>query len=108
MIINRLPMILQDKQMSIRELARQTNITYTTIQAIYHMERRSIQFTVLEAICRALDVQPGELFVFQPTDTWSGDNLSPSLTDEPPIARLPLPKTGTQRPPLTGEDWKYW
>lgn len=62
MIINRLPTILDQKGISIRELSRLTGITYTTIRALYHSERKSIQLSVLDAICATLEIQPGDIY----------------------------------------------
>jgi len=62
MLINGLPQILARRGLSIRELARQTGVTYSTIWAVVHSERRSVQLEVLEAICLALAIQPGEIY----------------------------------------------
>ncbi len=62
MISNRLPQILAIRGLSIRELARQTGVTYSTIWAVVHSERRSVQLEVLGAICLVLGIQPGEIY----------------------------------------------
>lgn len=41
-----------------------TDITYTTIRAVYHGSRRSVQLDVLESICSALEIQPGDIFQY--------------------------------------------
>lgn len=61
-LVNYLPQILKRKDISIRELARRTGVTYTTIRAVVQSERRSIQLEVLEAICSVLDVTPGDIY----------------------------------------------
>lgn len=63
-IDNRLPELLANRKMSIRELSRETGITYTMIRDAYHGERQSIKFDLLEAICKVLDVQPGDIYEF--------------------------------------------
>lgn len=89
MIINGLPGILAKQQISIRELSRLTGITYTTVRALYHRERRSVQFEVLDAICRTLNVQPGDIFEYatqedeDPFDSESGPQLSAPVHAEP-------------------------
>lgn len=72
MIINRLPGIMGRKKVSMRELSRETGITYTIIRDVYHSQRRSVQLEVLDKICRTLDVQPGDIFVFVPDGEQSG------------------------------------
>ena len=66
MIVNRLPDIMNQKGVSIRELSRTTGITYTTIRGVYHGERRSVQLDVLDAICQTLNVQPGDIYKYAP------------------------------------------
>ncbi len=66
LIENRLPGLMGQKKISIRELSRRTGISYTILRDIYHMQRRSVQFDVLNAICRTLEVQPGDIFVYRP------------------------------------------
>lgn len=63
MLENRLPDLLDQKNISIRELARRTGITYTTIRAVVKGERRSIQLDVLENICLILEIQPGDIYI---------------------------------------------
>ena len=63
-IDNRLPTLLGERKMSIRELARETDVTYTMIRDVYHGERQSIKFEVMEKICRVLGIQPGDIFVY--------------------------------------------
>lgn len=62
MLENRLPNLLDQKNVSIRELARRTGITYTTIRAVVQGERRSVQLDVLEKICLVLKIQPGDIY----------------------------------------------
>lgn len=69
MIVNRLPELMAQKGISIRKLSLLTGVTYTTIRAIYHCERRSVQLAVLDAICQAMEIQPGDLYIFIPEGT---------------------------------------
>jgi putative transcriptional regulator len=104
MIVNRLPSVLAEQQISIRKLSRLTGITYTTVRALYHHERRSVQFEVLDAICRTLSVQPGDIFGYatqedeDPLDSESGPQVSTPLHAEPP-------KVGRMN---TNDSWITW
>ncbi len=69
MVVNRLPFILRQKGLSIRELSRLTGITYTTIRAVYHGDRRSVQIEVLDSLCRVLDLQPGDIYKYYPNES---------------------------------------
>lgn len=64
MIVNRLPDLMAQKGISIRKLSSMTGVTYTTIRAVYHSERRSVQLAVIEAICQALEIQPGDIYLY--------------------------------------------
>ena len=88
MVINRLPAVMAQKKISIRELSRQTGITYTTIRAVYHGERRSVQYDVLDAICRVLQIQPGDIFKYASEDTKVERYLHEETTIA--LARFPL------------------
>jgi len=68
MIENRLPGIMGQKKISIRELSRQTGITYTILRDVYHSQRRSVQLDVLDKICQALQIQPGDIYVYLPEE----------------------------------------
>jgi hypothetical protein len=41
-----------------------TDITYTTVRAVYHGDRRSVQLDVLDSICLALEIQPGDIYQY--------------------------------------------
>ena len=69
MIVNRLPLILKQRGLSIRALSRLTGITYTTIRAVYHGQRRSVQIEVMDALCRVLDIQPADIFKYYPDES---------------------------------------
>ena len=68
MIVNRLPELMAQKGISIRKLSSMTGVTYTTIRAVYQGERRSVQLAVMDAICRALEIQPGDFFIYVQDD----------------------------------------
>ena len=69
MVVNRLPLILRQKGLSIRELSRLTGITYTTLRAVYHGDRRSVQISVMDSICRVMKIQPGDIFKYYPDES---------------------------------------
>jgi DNA-binding Xre family transcriptional regulator len=108
MIFNHLPGIMAEKGVSIRRLSQLTNITYTTIRAIYHSERRSVQLEVLGAICQALDIQPGDIYT-------SADQIAEKPDSSPQVIE-PAEMTGPEQPPKETEpepgppnnDWKNW
>lgn len=66
MIENRLKHILVDKRMSLRELADRTDITYSMVYDFANMRRQSVNFATLDAICRVLEVSPGDILHYRP------------------------------------------
>jgi putative transcriptional regulator len=102
MIVNHLPALLARKGMSIRELGRQTGITYTTVWALVHGRRASVQLDVLDAVCVALQVQPGDIYGHVGAGAMAAGAPSPRPA---PLGGDGSPATG--RRPLD-DDWRVW
>ena len=68
MIKNNLRHILVDENMSIRELSERTGITYSMVYEFAHMRRSSVQFKVLDVICKVLNVTPGDILIYEPEE----------------------------------------
>lgn len=66
MIKNRLRHILLDKDMSINELAEATQTAYKTIYNFATGRTQSAHYGLLDRICEALQVQPGDILVWEP------------------------------------------
>lgn len=109
MIVNRLPQLLSQRNVSIRELSRLTGVTYTTIWALYHMERRSLQFGVLESICRVLEVQPGDIYSYSSAKI---DSFPKNWKVEPDTQKTISEDVSesSEKPKLAGrsDDWRSW
>lgn len=58
--------LLHDRRMTLTELAERIGITIANLSVLKTGKARAIRFSTLEAICEALDCQPGDLLVFQP------------------------------------------
>jgi putative transcriptional regulator len=50
--------------MHLKELQRQTGLSYYTLWTIYHEKNKAVYFDVIAKICRALNVQVGDLFEY--------------------------------------------
>lgn len=74
-IIIRLDVALAQRKMSLTELSEAVGITLANLSVLKTGKAKAIRFSTLEAICRALDCQPGELLEFDPT--------TPSPSTEP-------------------------
>lgn len=112
MIVNRLPEILELKNISIRELSRLTGITYTTIRAVYHGGRRSVQLDVLDSICNILEIQPGDIYQYYQNESDIKSIVIPN--PDPQVTRKIVSSSVSEkgrRPSTTNvqdPDWRIW
>ena len=58
--------LLHRRRMTLTELADQVDITLANLSILKTGKARAIRFSTLEAICRALDCQPGDLIEYRP------------------------------------------
>jgi putative transcriptional regulator len=63
-IVIRLDVALARRKMSLTELSETVGITLANLSVLKTGKAKAIRFSTLEAICRALDCQPGELLEF--------------------------------------------
>ena len=68
MIKNRLKVLLAEREMTLAELARTTGGYYTTIYRFAQNDREFLNVPTLDAVCEALGVQPGDIFVHVPNE----------------------------------------
>ncbi len=64
-IVVKLDDLLHDRRMTLTELADQIGITLANLSILKTGKARAIRFTTLEALCRALNCQPGDLLEFE-------------------------------------------
>ena len=65
-IIVRLDDLLHERRMTLTELAERIDITLANLSILKTGKARAIRFSTLEAICSALDCQPGDILRFEP------------------------------------------
>ncbi|RYG38586.1 MAG: transcriptional regulator [Burkholderiales bacterium] len=66
-ILVRLDERLHARRMTLTELAARIDITVANLSILKTGKARAIRFSTLEAICRELDCQPGDLLAFDPS-----------------------------------------
>ena len=66
-IIINIDVMLARRKMSVTELADKVGITMANISVLKNGKARAIRLSTLEAICVALECQPGELLAFDPS-----------------------------------------
>ena len=64
-IIINIDVMLAKRKMSVTELAEKVGITLANISVLKNGKARAIRFGTLEAICKALDCQPGDILEYK-------------------------------------------
>jgi putative transcriptional regulator len=64
-IIINLDIMLAKRKMSVTELTEKVGITMANISILKNGKARAIRFSTLEAICKALDCQPGDILKYK-------------------------------------------
>jgi putative transcriptional regulator len=86
--------VLLERRMSLTELADRVGVTLANLSILKTGKARAVRFSTLDALCRELDCQPGDLLAFEPgpADTDEGD-------EDLELVEAPAPKK-RGRPPL--------
>ena len=58
--------LLAERRMSLTELSDRVGVTVANLSILKTGKARAIRFTTLDALCRELDCQPGDLVAFEP------------------------------------------
>ncbi|MFY8139660.1 MAG: helix-turn-helix domain-containing protein [Caulobacter sp.] len=58
--------ILLERRMSLTELADRVGVTIANLSILKTGKARAIRFSTLDALCRELQCQPGDIVVFEP------------------------------------------
>ncbi len=72
-IVVKLDDLLHHRRMTLTELAERVGLTLANLSILKTGKARAIRFSTLEAICRALDCQPGDLLAYQPAPGTDGN-----------------------------------
>lgn len=63
-IIIRLDKMMADRKMSLNELAEKVGMTNVNLSNLKTSKMKGIRFETMNAICEALNCQPGDLFEY--------------------------------------------
>ena len=64
-IIINIDVMLAKRKMSVTELAEKVGITMANISVLKNGKAKAIRFSTLEAICKALECQPGDILEYK-------------------------------------------
>ena len=67
-IMVNLDVVMAQRKMTLSQLSEQVDITLANLSILKNNKARAIRFSTLEAICAALDCQPGDILEFVPEE----------------------------------------
>ncbi|MBQ8902860.1 MAG: helix-turn-helix transcriptional regulator [Oscillospiraceae bacterium] len=65
-IILRLDRVMADRKMSLNELSDRVGVSNVNLSKLKTGKVSAIRFSTLDAICRVLDCQPGDILEYEP------------------------------------------
>ena len=68
-IIINIAVMMAKRKMSLGELAERGDSTPATLSILKNGKATATRFSTLEAICRELDCQPGDIIEYRPEET---------------------------------------
>ena len=82
MIICKLPTLLAERRMRVADLIRGTGINKTTLHKLYNDDLTRIDFDTIDRVCDFLDIQVGDLFVFERKNDPVSQKNNHDMSDE--------------------------
>ena len=65
-IVVNLDVMMARRKKGLKELAAEVDITMANLSILKNNKARAVRFSTLEAICAALDCQPGDILEYVP------------------------------------------
>lgn len=65
-IVVNLDVMMAKRKMSLGELSQRVDVTMANLSILKNNKAKAVRFSTLEAICKALDCQPGDILEFVP------------------------------------------
>ena len=72
-IIVNLDVMMAKRKMSLNELSEKVDMTLANLSILKTGKAKAIRFSTLEAVCKALDCQPGDLLEYSKGDPPNND-----------------------------------
>ena len=67
-IIVNLDVVLAKRKISLSQLSEQVGVTLANLSVLKTNKAKAVRFSTLEAICKALDCQPGDILEYIPEE----------------------------------------
>ena len=68
MIVVNLDVMMAKRKMTLSQLSEKVDITLANLSILKNNKAKAIRFSTLEAICRVLDCQPGDILEYRPEE----------------------------------------
>ena len=68
MIVINIDVMLANRKMTVTQLAEQVGITIANMSVLKTGKVKGVRFSTLNAICKALDCQPGDILEYVPDE----------------------------------------
>ena len=81
-IICKITTILAERRMRVADLIRGTGIYITILHKLYNGDLTRIDFDTIDRVCDFLDIQVGELFIFERTNDLLAQSNNRDTDDE--------------------------
>ena len=65
-IVVNLDVMLAKRKMSLSQLSEQVDVTIANLSVLKTNKAKAVRFSTLEAICKALECQPGDILEYLP------------------------------------------
>lgn len=80
-IIINIDVMLAKRKMSVTELSERVGITMANLSILKNGKAKAVRFSTLEAICKTLDCQPGDIWSTKATKTLNKNRQQIYLTN---------------------------
>ena len=68
-IMVNLDVVMAQRKMTLSQLSERVDITLANLSILKNNKAKAVRFSTLEAICAALDCQPGDILEFVPSES---------------------------------------
>ena len=68
-ILVNLDVMLAKRKMTLSQLSEQVDVTIANLSVLKTNKAKAVRFSTLEAVCAALDCQPGDILEYVPDET---------------------------------------
>jgi putative transcriptional regulator len=68
MIMVNLDVMLAKRRMTLTQLSEKVGLTLANLSVLKTGKAKAVRFSTLDALCKALDCQPGDILAYEPED----------------------------------------